>query len=120
MHSVSQRDRKVTRGTKRSKECGTVEYPCRMLRDKWRNLKWVVPIKVTGWKFIHCHIPFNGQEKRYLTLHGDKKIYFTPGNSVQILKDEMYVLSPKQQNVMKQLKEIKERCKWNRIIIGKQ
>ncbi|GFV77377.1 uncharacterized protein TNCV_3759101 [Trichonephila clavipes] len=60
------------------------------VRDKWRNLKWVVPIKVTGWKFIHCQIPFNGQEERYLTLHGDKKIYFTPGNSLQILKDEMY------------------------------
>ncbi|GFT98598.1 uncharacterized protein TNCV_5091211 [Trichonephila clavipes] len=79
------------------------------VRDKWRNLKWVVPIKVTGWKFIHCQIPFNGQEERYLKLHGDKKIYFTPGNSLQILKDKMYVLSPKQQNVMKQLKEIKEK-----------
>ncbi|GFW94128.1 uncharacterized protein TNCV_1978681 [Trichonephila clavipes] len=77
--------------------------------DKWRHLKWVVPIKVTGWKFIHCQVPFNGQEERYLTLHGDKKIYFTPGYSLQILKDKMYVLSPKQQNVMKQLKEIKEK-----------
>ncbi|GFW57208.1 uncharacterized protein TNCV_541241 [Trichonephila clavipes] len=77
--------------------------------DKWRHLKWVVPIKVTGWKFIHCEVPFNGQKERYLTLHGDKKLYFTPGYSLQILKDEMYVLSPKQQNAMKQLKEIKEK-----------
>ncbi|GFX70891.1 uncharacterized protein TNCV_1688741 [Trichonephila clavipes] len=30
--------------------------------DMWRHLKWVVPIKVTGWKFIHCQVPFNGQE----------------------------------------------------------
>ncbi|GFX86626.1 uncharacterized protein TNCV_1994881 [Trichonephila clavipes] len=93
------------------------------VRDKWRNLKWKVPIKVTGWKFIHCQVPFNGQEERYLTLHGDKKIYFTPGYSLQILKDEMYVLSPKQQNVMKQLKEIKEKVQmerdnyWNTIVV---
>ncbi|GFU97378.1 uncharacterized protein TNCV_3889931 [Trichonephila clavipes] len=90
--------------------------------DKWRRLKWKVPIKVTGWKFIHCQVPFNGQEERYLTLHGDKKIYFTPGYSLQILKDEMYVLSSKQQNVMKQLKEIKEKVQmerdnyWNTIV----
>ncbi|GFX33194.1 uncharacterized protein TNCV_2353631 [Trichonephila clavipes] len=90
--------------------------------DKWRHLKWKVPIKVTGWKFIHCQVPFNGQEERYLTLHGDKKIYFTPGYSLQILKDEMYVLSPKQQNVMKQLKEIKEKVQmeqdnyWKTIV----
>ncbi|GFS59695.1 uncharacterized protein TNCV_1795691 [Trichonephila clavipes] len=84
------------------------------VRDKWRNLKWVVPIKVTGWKFIHCQVPFNGQEERYLTLHGDKKIYFKPGYSLQILKDEMYVLSPKQQNVMKQLKEITEKVQMER------
>ncbi|GFY77633.1 hypothetical protein TNIN_165021 [Trichonephila inaurata madagascariensis] len=82
--------------------------------DKWRHLKWVVPIKVTGWKFIHCQIPFNGQEERYLMLHGDKKIVFKPGYSLQILKDEMYVLSPKQQNVMKQLKEIKGKVQMER------
>ncbi|GFW26014.1 uncharacterized protein TNCV_3316861 [Trichonephila clavipes] len=92
------------------------------VRDKWRNLKWVVPIKVTGWKFILCQIPFNGQEERYLTLHGDKKIYFTPGYSLQILKDRLYVLSPKQQNVMKQLKKIKEKVQmeqdnyWKTIV----
>ncbi|GFW52995.1 uncharacterized protein TNCV_2803031 [Trichonephila clavipes] len=90
--------------------------------DKWRHLKWKVPIKVTGWRFIHCQVPFNVQEERYLTLQGDKKIYFTPGYSLQILKDEMYVLSPKQQNVMKQLKEVKEKVQmerdnyWNTIV----
>ncbi|GFV58385.1 uncharacterized protein TNCV_2480981 [Trichonephila clavipes] len=90
--------------------------------DKWRHLKWEVPIKVTGWKFIHCQVPFNGQEERYLTLQGDKKIHFTPGYSLQILKDQMYVLSPKQQNVMKQLKEVKEKVQmerdnyWNTIV----
>ncbi|GFV98935.1 uncharacterized protein TNCV_3389981 [Trichonephila clavipes] len=41
------------------------------VRDKWRNLKWVVPIKVTDWKFIHCPVPFLGEA--YLTLYGDKK-----------------------------------------------
>ncbi|GFY11866.1 hypothetical protein TNCV_4973661 [Trichonephila clavipes] len=82
--------------------------------DKWRHLKWVVPIKVTGSKVIHCQVPFNGQEERYLTLHGDKKIYFTPGYSLQILKDEMYVLSPKQHNVMKHLREIKEKVQMER------
>ncbi|GFY61710.1 uncharacterized protein TNIN_226161 [Trichonephila inaurata madagascariensis] len=82
--------------------------------DKWRHLKWVVPIKVTGWKFIHCQIPFNGQDEAYLTLYGDKKIVFKPGYSLQILKDEMFVLSPKQQNVMKQLKEIKEKVQMER------
>ncbi|GFW90548.1 uncharacterized protein TNCV_565861 [Trichonephila clavipes] len=82
------------------------------MRDKWRNLKWVVPIKVTGWKFIHCRILFN--DEAYLTLYGDKKMYFKPGNSLQILKDEMYVLSHKQQNIMKQLKEVKEKVQMER------
>ncbi|GFU11642.1 uncharacterized protein TNCV_5024771 [Trichonephila clavipes] len=91
------------------------------VRDKWRNLKWVVPFKVTGWKFIHYQVPFLG--KAYLTLYGDKKIYLKPGNSLQILKDEMYVLSPKQQNVMKQLKEIKGKRQterdnyWKTIVV---
>ncbi|GFT24476.1 uncharacterized protein TNCV_3252931 [Trichonephila clavipes] len=90
--------------------------------DMWRHLKWVVPIKVTGWKFIHCQVPFNDQEERYLTLHGNKKLYFTPGYSLQILKDETYVLSPKQQNAMKQLKEITEKVQmeqdnyWKTIV----
>ncbi|GFW95402.1 uncharacterized protein TNCV_2971241 [Trichonephila clavipes] len=82
------------------------------VRDKWRSLKWVVHIKVTGWKFIHCQISFN--DEAYLTLYGDKKIYFKPGNSLQILKDEMYVLSHKQQNIMKQLKEVKEKVQMER------
>ncbi|GFY48927.1 uncharacterized protein TNIN_205831 [Trichonephila inaurata madagascariensis] len=84
------------------------------VRDKWRNLKWVVPIKVTGWKFIHCQIPFNDQDEAYLTLHGDKKIVFKPGYSLQILKDEMYVLSHRQQSVMKQLREIKGKVQMER------
>ncbi|GFY56117.1 uncharacterized protein TNIN_277681 [Trichonephila inaurata madagascariensis] len=82
--------------------------------DKWRHLRWVVPIKVTGRKFIHCQVPFNGQEESYLMLHGDKKIVFKPGYSLQILKVEMYVLSPKQQNVLKQLREIKEKVQMER------
>ncbi|GFQ71486.1 uncharacterized protein TNCT_396041 [Trichonephila clavata] len=78
--------------------------------DKWRHLKWIVPIKVTGWKFIRCKIPFEGET--YWTLYGDKKINFK--ESLQVFKDEMYVLSPKQQNVMNQIKEIKEKMQKER------
>ncbi|GFU08547.1 hypothetical protein TNCV_1272551 [Trichonephila clavipes] len=85
---------------------GTVEYP-QMREQKW--LFKMGTIKVTSWKFIHCQIPFNGQEESYLTLHGDKKLYFKPRYTLQILMDEMYVLSSKQQNVMKQLKKVKEK-----------
>ncbi|GFW00009.1 hypothetical protein TNCV_3567991 [Trichonephila clavipes] len=122
MHSISQWNRKVTFGTKWSEDVVQWDIHAKCVRDKWRNLKWVVPIKVTGWKFIHCQIPFNGQEDSYLTLHGDKKLYFKPEYSLQILKDEMYVLSSKQQNVMKQLKEVKEKVQmerdnyWNTIV----
>ncbi|GFX86579.1 uncharacterized protein TNCV_461991 [Trichonephila clavipes] len=34
--------------------------------DQWRNLKWVVPIKVTGWKFIHCQVPFKTAKKKHI------------------------------------------------------
>ncbi|GFT09296.1 hypothetical protein NPIL_599021, partial [Nephila pilipes] len=51
---------------------------------------------------------------QYLSLHGGQKLYLKTGNaeqetrcSFQCIRDETYVLSPKQQNVMNQIKETK-------------
>ncbi|GFS95425.1 uncharacterized protein TNCV_409881 [Trichonephila clavipes] len=45
--------------------------------DKWRHLKWVVPIKVTGWNFIHCQVSFNGQEEVFDAARGQENIFHT-------------------------------------------
>ncbi|GFT58997.1 uncharacterized protein NPIL_51921 [Nephila pilipes] len=90
-------------------------------RDQWYNKQWSVPIRVTGWKFINCVIPLDRRYQlteehtaQYLTLHGDKKLYLKRGNteqdvnwSFQRIRDELFVLSRKQQNAMNQIKETK-------------
>ncbi|GFU18678.1 uncharacterized protein NPIL_621011 [Nephila pilipes] len=90
-------------------------------RDRWYNKQWSVPIRVTGWKFINCVIPLDRRYQLtkeptslYLSLHGGQKLYLKTGNaeqdvnwSFQSIRDETYVLSRKQQNVMNQIKETK-------------
>ncbi|GFT17198.1 uncharacterized protein NPIL_22011 [Nephila pilipes] len=91
------------------------------VRDPWFHKKWGVPIRVTGWKFINCVIPLDRRYQlteehtaQYLSLHGGQKLYLKTGNaeqetrcSFQCIRDETYVLSRKQQNVMNQIKETK-------------
>ncbi|GFU35843.1 uncharacterized protein NPIL_11281 [Nephila pilipes] len=90
-------------------------------RDQWFHKKGGVPIRVKGWKFINCVIPLDRRYQlteehtaQYLSLHGGQKLYLKTGNakqdtrcSFQCILDEIYVLSPKQQNVMNQIKETK-------------
>ncbi|GBM56866.1 hypothetical protein AVEN_227368-1 [Araneus ventricosus] len=95
-----------------------------------RPRNWRVPIGITGFRFQHCVIPV---EKQYepteeetdfcLYLHGEKFLYFkvnpsllnlsddewlayqaSKGNTFQSIREEWYVLSPKQQNMMNQIK----------------
>ncbi|GFX06623.1 uncharacterized protein TNCV_382191 [Trichonephila clavipes] len=90
--------------------------------DTNRHLKWVVPIKVTGWKFLNCAIPLDRrfeptkeETPLYLTL--GKKMYVKERNgadreeccSLRCIRDEMYILSPKQQNMMNQIKTVKNK-----------
>ncbi|GFS67053.1 uncharacterized protein NPIL_230021 [Nephila pilipes] len=93
--------------------------------DQWGHSKWVVPIHVTGWKFLNCKIPLDPHYEPteettplYLTLYGDKKVYLKKGEveqdqscSLQRIRDEMYVLSRKQQNVKNQVKDGKQKVK---------
>ncbi|GFU17489.1 uncharacterized protein NPIL_527381 [Nephila pilipes] len=90
-------------------------------RDRWYNKQWSVPIRVTGWKFINCVIPLDRRYQLtkeptslYLSLNGGQKLYLKTGNaeqetrcSFQCIRDETYVLSRKQQNIMNQIKETK-------------
>ncbi|GFS31553.1 uncharacterized protein NPIL_30891 [Nephila pilipes] len=95
------------------------------VKDRFSNKKWGVPIRVTGWKFLNCliplgtrHEPTEDETPLYLTLYGDKKLYVKEGISerdrccpFQCIRDELYVLSRQQQNVMNQLKEAKKELK---------
>ncbi|GFU29269.1 uncharacterized protein NPIL_321511 [Nephila pilipes] len=95
------------------------------VRDRWGNAKWGVPIRVTGWKFLNCviplgtrHEPTEDETPLYLTLYGDKKLYVTEEIGerdeccpFQRIRDELYVLSRKQQNVMNQVNDVKEKVK---------
>ncbi|GFX64079.1 hypothetical protein TNCV_1986041 [Trichonephila clavipes] len=87
----------------------------------WRNLKWVVPIKVTGWKFIHCQFLQRPRRNLFDAARGQENIFYTwifPSNS----QGRNVRFIPKQQNVMKQLKEIKEKVQmeqdnyWKTIV----
>ncbi|GFV01880.1 uncharacterized protein TNCV_4978321 [Trichonephila clavipes] len=91
--------------------------------DTNRHLKWVVPIKVTGWKFLNCAIPLDRRFEStkegtplYLTLYNDKKMYVKEGNgadreecSLRCIRGEMYILSPKQQSMMNQIETVKNK-----------
>ncbi|GBN10905.1 hypothetical protein AVEN_18564-1, partial [Araneus ventricosus] len=99
-----------------------------------RYTKWAVPIGKTKWIFQNCVIPVEKQYEPtdeetdfYVYMYGDKKLYFkvnpslldltmaewhayqaSKGNTFQLIREELYVLSPKQQNMMKQIKQMEE------------
>ncbi|GFV18676.1 uncharacterized protein TNCV_35601 [Trichonephila clavipes] len=106
----------------RSKNVVNWEEAAVRVTDTNRHLKWVVPIKVTGWKFLNCAIPLDRrfeptkeETPLYLTL--GKKMYVKERNgadreeccSLRCIRDEMYILSPKQQNMMNQIKTVKNK-----------
>ncbi|GBN16676.1 hypothetical protein AVEN_224683-1 [Araneus ventricosus] len=102
-----------------------------------RYQSWNVPIGITGFRFLNCVIPV---DKRYepteeetdfcLYLHREKLLHFkmnpslldlsddewiayqaSKGNTLRSIRDEMYKLSRKQQNMMKQIKRMEEKMK---------
>ncbi|GFV61632.1 uncharacterized protein TNCV_187901 [Trichonephila clavipes] len=101
-----------------SKNVAKWEKKTRRRTDAWGHFKWSVPIHVTGWKFLNCVIPHRYEETEestplYLNLYGNKKLYLKEGNnggngSFQRIRDEQYVLSRKQQNIMNEIKNVKQ------------
>ncbi|GFU16986.1 uncharacterized protein TNCV_721781 [Trichonephila clavipes] len=99
--------------------------------DEWGNFKWSVPIHVTGWKFLNCVIPFHPRYEETeewtplcLHLYGTKKLYLKEGNngrkgSFQRIRDEMYVLSRKQQNIMNEIETAKQEWAMDQKVILK-
>ncbi|GFW62909.1 hypothetical protein TNCV_4452581 [Trichonephila clavipes] len=96
------------------------EKRIRRTSDEWGNFKWSVPIHVTGWKFLKCVIPFHPRYEETeewtplcLNLYGNKKLYLKEGSngedgSFQRIRDEMYELSRKQQNIMNEIENAKQ------------
>ncbi|GFX23063.1 uncharacterized protein TNCV_360771 [Trichonephila clavipes] len=94
------------------------EKTTRRRADAWGHFKWSVPLHVTGRKFLNCVIPYRYEETEewtplYLNRYGNKKLHLKEGNnkrngSFQRIKDEMYVLSRKQQNMMNEIKNVKQ------------
>ncbi|GBM04619.1 hypothetical protein AVEN_103905-1 [Araneus ventricosus] len=100
-----------------------------------RPRNWRVPIGITGFRFQHCVIPVDKQYEPTeeetdfcLYLHGENFLYFKvnpsllnlsddewlvyqagKGNTFRSIRDELYVLSPKQQNVMNQIKSMENK-----------
>ncbi|GFX74865.1 uncharacterized protein TNCV_3655031 [Trichonephila clavipes] len=108
----------------RSKNVLNWEEAAVRVRDRNRHLIWAVPIKMTGWKFLNCAIPLDRQFEPteeetalYLSLYNGKKIYVKEGNgadreeccSLRCIREEMYILSPKQQSMMNQIKTVKNK-----------
>ncbi|GFU24952.1 hypothetical protein TNCV_339971 [Trichonephila clavipes] len=98
-----------------------------MLSDSWGHLKWNVPIHVTGWKFLKSVIPFRyevteEETSLYVTQYRKKKLYLKERNYgnecfIQRMRDEMYVLSIKQQNMIKEIKKVKEEWPMDQKVI---
>ncbi|GFS47558.1 hypothetical protein TNCV_4219991 [Trichonephila clavipes] len=79
-----------------------------------------VPIHVTGWKFLNCVIPLHPRDEGELHLHGNKKWHVKDQEcSFQRIRDEMYVLSRKQQNMMKEIKKLKKEWAMDQKVILK-
>ncbi|GFX19210.1 hypothetical protein TNCV_3013541 [Trichonephila clavipes] len=79
-----------------------------------------VPIHVTGWKFLNCVIPLHPRDEGELHLHGNKIWYLKDQEcSFQRIRDEMYVLSRKQQNMMKEIKKVKKEWAMDQKVILK-
>ncbi|GFT24486.1 uncharacterized protein TNCV_3253021 [Trichonephila clavipes] len=82
------------------------EKVAQLLPDSWGHLKWNVPIHVTSWKFLNCKIPFR-YEMASFYVYRSKKWYLNEC-LFQRMRDEMYALSRKQQNMMKEIKRAKQ------------
>ncbi|GFW02661.1 uncharacterized protein TNCV_2456751 [Trichonephila clavipes] len=105
------------------------EKTTRRRADAWGHFKWNAPLHVTGWKFLNCVIPYRYEETEewtplYLNLYGNKKLHLKEGNnrrncSFQRIKDEMYVLSRKQQNMMNEIKNAKQEWAMDQKVILK-
>ncbi|GFW00108.1 uncharacterized protein TNCV_3568951 [Trichonephila clavipes] len=91
------------------------EKVAQFLPDSWGHLKWNVPIHVTGWKFLNCKIPFR-YEMAPFYVYRNKKWYLNQC-LFQRMRDEMYVLSRKQQNMMKEIKKIKQEWAMDQKVI---
>ncbi|GFS69584.1 uncharacterized protein TNCV_2374441 [Trichonephila clavipes] len=42
-----------------NKNVSSWEKVARRVPDSWHNLRWGVPIRVTGWKFLNCCMPLH-------------------------------------------------------------
>ncbi|GFV93009.1 uncharacterized protein TNCV_3427211 [Trichonephila clavipes] len=112
-----------------SKNVAKWEKKTRRRTDAWGHFKWSVPIHVTGWKFLNSVIPHRYEETEestplYLNLYGNKKLYLKEGNnggncSFQRIRDEQYVLSRKQQNIMNEIKNVKQEWAMDQKVILK-
>ncbi|GFX25797.1 uncharacterized protein TNCV_2639411 [Trichonephila clavipes] len=114
-----------------NKNVSSWEMVARRVPDAWHNLRWGVPIRVMGWKFLNCWRPFhprweetNEWSEGYVTLYGKKKVHLKEGNHgteclFQRIRDEMYVLSRKQQNVMREMKRVKQRWDMDQRVLFK-
>ncbi|GFX74869.1 hypothetical protein TNCV_3655071 [Trichonephila clavipes] len=82
-----------------------------------------------GMEDFNCVIPYRYEEMEgwtplYLNLYSNKKLHLKEGNnrrncSFQRIKDEMYVLSRKQQNMMNEIKNVKQEGAMNQTVILK-
>ncbi|GFS50694.1 uncharacterized protein TNIN_321231 [Trichonephila inaurata madagascariensis] len=105
------------------------EKTTRRRADAWGHFKWSVPIHVTSWKFVHCMIPLHPRYEETkewtplcLNLYGNKKLHLKEGNNgneclFQRIRDEMYVLSRKQQNIMNEIKKVKQEWAMDQKVI---
>ncbi|GFV49973.1 uncharacterized protein TNCV_1392541 [Trichonephila clavipes] len=91
-----------------NKNVSSWEKVTQLLPDSWGHLKWNVPIHVTGWKFLNCKIPFRCERTEMpFYVYRNKKWYLNEG-VFQQMRDEIYVLSRKQQNMMNEIKKVKQ------------
>ncbi|GFX46308.1 uncharacterized protein TNCV_1234241 [Trichonephila clavipes] len=130
VYSVPRRDRKKLLWEQVGhKNVSSWEKMIKRTSDEWGNFKWSVPIHVTGWKFLNCVIPFHPRYEETeewtplcLHLYGNKKLYLKEGNngrkgSFQRIRDEMYVLSRKQQNIMNEIETAKQEWAMDQTVM---
>ncbi|GFV77392.1 uncharacterized protein TNCV_3759221 [Trichonephila clavipes] len=106
-----------------NKNVSSWEKVAKRVPDPWYNVRGgEVPIHVTGWKFLNCVISLHprDEEEGYLHLYGNKKWHLKDHEcSFQQMRDEMYVLSRKQQNTMKETKKVKKEWAIDQKVILK-
>ncbi|GFX84780.1 uncharacterized protein TNCV_125481 [Trichonephila clavipes] len=105
------------------------EKTTRRRADAWGHFKWSVPLHVTGGKFLNCVIPYNPRYEEteeltplYLSHYSNKKLHLKEGNNgneclFQRIRDEIYVLSRKQQNIMNEIKKVKQEWAMDQKVI---